>query len=147
MAAASYRGVLSCCICFGAKDEDWAALCCGHVFHSACVAEWIRSKKPAACPMCRQRTKQPRALVGVESQLDAADEAAAAAHLQEREAELAALMRQCQRQALEAAARADEAAQRAAAIEGALLTAERRAQAQEHAAVKAQAKLADALQR
>lgn len=145
--AASYRGVLSCCICFGAKDEDWAALCCGHVFHAPCVAEWIRSKKPAACPMCRSRTKAPRTLVGIESQIDAADEAAVSAHLQERESELSELMRRCQRQALEAAQRADEAVHRAAAVESALNAAERRAQSQEHSAAKAQVKLADALRR
>lgn len=30
---AAYTGVVTCCICFGGKDAEWAALTCGHVFH------------------------------------------------------------------------------------------------------------------
>jgi len=43
----------SCCICFGDHnlDDEVARLPCGHLFHRACVAEWLL--KHCTCPFCR----------------------------------------------------------------------------------------------
>lgn len=62
-----------------------------HTLTQACVEEWIRTKRPACCPLCRKRTKGPRLLTGLECELDAADAEAAGSHLRQREAELSAL--------------------------------------------------------
>merc|ERR1719221_1847639 len=48
-----------CCICLGefarkpaqASKPTLRRLCCGHVFHAACIDVWIGAGKP--CPMCR----------------------------------------------------------------------------------------------
>jgi len=43
----------SCCICFGDHNlsEKVARLPCGHLFHHACVGEWLH--KHCTCPFCR----------------------------------------------------------------------------------------------
>jgi len=43
----------SCCICFGDHNlnEKVARLPCGHLFHHACVSEWLH--KHCTCPFCR----------------------------------------------------------------------------------------------
>jgi len=43
----------SCCICFGDHNlnEEVARLPCGHLFHRACVGEWLQ--KHCTCPFCR----------------------------------------------------------------------------------------------
>jgi hypothetical protein len=139
---AAFHGVLHCCICFGGKEADWAALECGHVFHDPCVSEWLRAKRPAACPMCRARTRGARALVGVENQLDSAgcDESSLAVALAERDAELRARL-----EAAETGAEAAEA--RAAQAEAECAEAARAAGRSERECIKARAKLADVTER
>lgn len=43
----------SCCICITdvALGESTVMLPCGHLFHDACVVEWL--KKNNTCPVCR----------------------------------------------------------------------------------------------
>jgi len=43
----------SCCICFGdhSLNEKVVRLPCGHLFHRACVGEWLQ--KHCTCPFCR----------------------------------------------------------------------------------------------
>lgn len=51
----------SCSICQnsregGAEELEFVALCCGHLFHEACIklwAEWREVKEQATCPECR----------------------------------------------------------------------------------------------
>lgn len=49
----------SCNICLNdlvedeVKEEGLLRLCCGHVFHSACIQGWLDRKR--TCPMCRRR--------------------------------------------------------------------------------------------
>jgi hypothetical protein len=47
----------SCVICFEEYKEDTKVrqISCSHVYHSACIMEWIQ-KKPEQpdCPQCRQ---------------------------------------------------------------------------------------------
>jgi hypothetical protein len=133
---ASYRGLVSCVICLGGKDEAWAALDCGHVFHEPCVSEWLR-KAASACPMCRKRSRSLRRLAGVDSQLDAADGDAAAEHLREREAQLRDLMAGCE-------ARQAACDGRVAEAEAALGAALQQADAAERAAQRAERALAKA---
>jgi chromosome segregation ATPase len=44
-----------CCICtenyFNGKNV--ASLYCGHVFHTDCIGQWIRSSNQRVCPHCR----------------------------------------------------------------------------------------------
>lgn len=41
-----------CVICLDARaEEESVRLACGHVFHTACVARWLRVS--VSCPTCR----------------------------------------------------------------------------------------------
>ncbi|GBF98849.1 hypothetical protein Rsub_11453 [Raphidocelis subcapitata] len=137
---AAYKGILSCVVCCDGRDAPWAVLDCGHVFHEPCVSEWLRAKKPAACPMCRARTRGTRALLGVDNAVDAADDAGLAAHIAARERELDERARGCEAQAQDAEARAEAALAACAALEVA-------AQRAERSLTKARAKLLDATER
>ena len=35
------------------KEDDVSVLKCGHMFHSHCIARWLKNKKE--CPLCRQK--------------------------------------------------------------------------------------------
>jgi len=106
----------------------------------SCVDTWIKTSKPAVCPMCRARTKRMRPLLGIESQLDASDESATAAHLQKREEELNQMQQQYEQQVQAAHARTEEVAV-------ALAQAELSAQRAERTLAKVQTKLDVAVQR
>ena len=43
--------ISTCCICCSECDSDLSALCCGHVFHSPCINEWINQR--GFCPICK----------------------------------------------------------------------------------------------
>merc|ERR1712048_782337 len=46
-----------CTICFGEFEENWTLnlrkLPCGHLFHSACIDQWMQMGK-RTCPFCRK---------------------------------------------------------------------------------------------
>jgi len=53
--APELAGDAECSICLGGTDggllTSWCSLSCGHVFHEACLLEWLgRSRR---CPLCR----------------------------------------------------------------------------------------------
>jgi hypothetical protein len=97
--------------------------------------------------MCRARTRGARALVGVETQLDAADEAAASSHFAAREADLNALQEACDRRGREADARVAEAHGRVKEVEDDLAQLEVAAMRADQALARAKAKWGEAVQR
>lgn len=137
---AAYRGILSCVVCCDGREAPWAVLDCGHVFHQPCVAEWLKAKKPAACPMCRARTRGTRQLLGVENSVDATDDAGLAAHIAERERDLGESARRSE-------ARARDAEARTEAVQAACAAFEAAAQRAEWSLTKAKAKLLTAAER
>ncbi|KIY99712.1 hypothetical protein MNEG_8250 [Monoraphidium neglectum] len=96
--------------------------------------------------MCRARSRAPRVLVGIESQLEAGDERAVAAHLVEREEELRQLQQECAAREAACEVRAAAAADQAEAAAQRAETAEAAAQRAERALAKASAKLGAAVQ-
>eukprot|EP00747_Dinoflagellata_sp_TGD_P017129 gnl/TRDRNA2_/TRDRNA2_125619_c0_seq1.p1 gnl/TRDRNA2_/TRDRNA2_125619_c0~~gnl/TRDRNA2_/TRDRNA2_125619_c0_seq1.p1 ORF type:complete len:164 (-),score=24.32 gnl/TRDRNA2_/TRDRNA2_125619_c0_seq1:123-614(-) len=57
-----YRGLCAICLVAWKEGEEIAVTRCGHVFHEACICEWIRKGveadgcqdwKRATCAMCR----------------------------------------------------------------------------------------------
>ena len=63
---------LLCSICIAdyAEDRMCSTLPCGHVFHRACIAQWLRSGRMAGadCPLC----KEPILQGALHAQVDAA---------------------------------------------------------------------------
>lgn len=52
---------MPCCICLDAYDAEHrpAAVPCGHIFHEACIRDWIASRThgaPPGCPLCKAPT-------------------------------------------------------------------------------------------
>lgn len=44
-----------CCICRNSLNHEISRTGCGHLFHSSCLASWVRIEHPSChcCPLCR----------------------------------------------------------------------------------------------
>ena len=57
------NSTMECPICYESLTCKTTTTCCGHMFHSKCLDEWISRKSCATCPMCRTSLEVPRAYV------------------------------------------------------------------------------------
>ncbi|PAA58468.1 hypothetical protein BOX15_Mlig021142g1 [Macrostomum lignano] len=47
-----------CVICLEGENTEWSTLPCGHVFHKACLEQWLN--QDASCPHCKRRLLHSR---------------------------------------------------------------------------------------
>lgn len=52
-----------CCVCLAPQSEPCVKTHCGHVYHAACLAEHMRVRSRATCPMCRSSLRGPTSVL------------------------------------------------------------------------------------